>query len=490
MNLYKWSTTASDNDSAVPDGAPEGWLGQDVNDWGRESMARIREQASDAAYIEENYNLSPVGAKTLARVSTTQFTIAGCNATSVFTTGRRIRIVGATTDYGYVTSSSYGGANTTVNVTMDSGDVPTTPTLAYVHVDTKIRNAAYYSTGSGNGLDADKVDGYHLADILGPAIFAEAVINGGMAVAQRGTAISCPASTKTLTADRWFCNPAAGTLTWFQVSTALTGAVSKYGSRLLGATSVTSTADFGQRIESYLIPYIKTTITISALVKNETGASLTLTLRLGTPGSADDFTSVTNQLSTSLTAIASAGTTRLTATVDISGYTNIDNGLEVVFRVPAGALNSAVKSITITEVQIDRAANFSYFRLRQIPDEIARCQRYYQKTFAYETLPEQGWYGTFTGAPPGALIMPGSSHSPGPNTGVSWMFPVPMRATPTVVTFNPDAAAATGMQMDGTGEYTITSVPSTAGVNFYANTTSLGGQDQAIIFGATAVSEL
>lgn len=490
MNLYKWSTTASDNDSAVPDGAPEGWLGQNVNDWARESMARIREHASDAAYIDENYNLGTVGAKTITRISATQLTIANCDATAYFTAGRRIRVVGATTDHGFVTSSSYGAPTTTVNVSMDSGDVPTTPTQVLVHIDAKLRDAAYYKSGSGNLLNADLVDGYHAADIFGPAIFAEAIINGGMAVAQRGTAILCPVNTKTLTADRWFCNPAAGTgsLTWFQTKTTLSGAVSKYGSRLLGASGITGTVDFGQRIESSLIPYIKTTVTISALVKNETAASLALQLRLGTPAAADDFTTVTNRLGQTMTSIASGTTQRISYTVDISGYTNIDNGLELVFRVPAGSLSSSGKSLTITEVQIDRASAFNYFRFRPFQDELLRCQRFYNKTFAYETVPEQDWTGGGTGFQSGALVIPGSSFSSGSdNTGVSWMFPTIMRATPTVVTFNPGAADAKAVNISGSDSKTVTATASTSGVIL---SISAAVNDRAYVVGATAEAEL
>lgn len=488
MNLYKWSTTAGSNNSAVPDGAPDGWLGQNVNEWGREVMARVREQASDAAYIDETYQLSAVGTKSLTRASSTQLTIQSCDATAHFTTGRRIRIVGATTDHGFVTSSSYSAPNTSVNVTMDSGDVPTSPTQVLVHVDSKIRSAAYKSAGAGNGLDADTVDGYNAADIIGPAIFAEAIVNGGMAIAQRGSSVSCPAATNTYTADRWFANPSAGTLSWFQTTTTLTGAVSKYGSRLLGAVSVSGTVDFGQRIESYLIPYIKTTITISALVKNDTTASLTLSLRLGTPAAADDFTTVTNRLTTSLTAISAGTTSRLTYTVDISGYTNIDNGLELAFRVPSGSLNSAFKSVTITEVQIDRSATFSYFRLRQIPDDMVRCLRYYQKTFAYETIPEQEWDSGGSGFPAGSIIISGSTNSGSvDNAGVTWQLLQPMRTTPTVTTYNPESADTKAVRFDRTTSATVTVVASTSMVNLSIDSGSTG---KPYLVGASAVAEL
>jgi hypothetical protein len=106
-----------------------------------------------------------VGAKSLTRVSATQFTILACDATAYFTTDRRIRVVGATTDQGFVTSSSYGAPDTTVNVVMDSADVPTAPTQALVLVDAKIRGSAYKKPGTGNGLDADLLDGLHATSL-------------------------------------------------------------------------------------------------------------------------------------------------------------------------------------------------------------------------------------------------------------------------------------------------------------------------------------
>lgn len=40
-NVSQYSTSASSNNSASPDGAPEGWSPSDVNNWGREVMAAL-----------------------------------------------------------------------------------------------------------------------------------------------------------------------------------------------------------------------------------------------------------------------------------------------------------------------------------------------------------------------------------------------------------------------------------------------------------------
>ena len=390
MELYKWSKTAANNNSAVPDGAPEGWVGANVNNWGREQMASIRTHIEDAAYFDPNYQLTAVGVKSLTRVSATQFTILACDATAYFTADRRIRVVGATTDQGFVTSSSFA-VDTTVNVTMDSADVPTAPTQALVLVDAKIRGLAYKKPGSGNGADADTLDTYHAADLYGTALFAEALVNGSMLVWQRGTgSTSCPAGTRTLLADRWFTNPAGAAATAIRTTTVPTGAISPYALLVTGAASVTATTVAGQRVESYLMPYVKSgSVTISALVKNDTTAALVLSLLLGTPNAVDDFTTVVNRLTQALTSIPSGNSQRVSFTVDVSGYTNINNGLQVEFQAPNGALDSGAKSITITEIQVDRATLFTFFRFRTLPDELVRCRRYYQKTFPYATAPAQ-----------------------------------------------------------------------------------------------------
>ena len=46
--ISTWSTTAADNNSASPDGAPEGWAPSHVNNWGRETMAAVRTWYEDA----------------------------------------------------------------------------------------------------------------------------------------------------------------------------------------------------------------------------------------------------------------------------------------------------------------------------------------------------------------------------------------------------------------------------------------------------------
>jgi hypothetical protein len=58
------------------------------------------------------------------RIDNDTFTVA-TDLTATYAVGRRVKLVGATTGYATIASSSYSAPDTTINVTMDSGNVPT-----------------------------------------------------------------------------------------------------------------------------------------------------------------------------------------------------------------------------------------------------------------------------------------------------------------------------------------------------------------------------
>lgn len=114
IELY--STTAANNNSAVPNGWPEGMAPSGVNDAARQMMAAIRTWYEDAQWI--NWG------DTTTYVASTQFKISGSNVTSRYTVGRRVRAVGSSTGtiYGIITASSFS-TDTTVTVAWDSGSL-------------------------------------------------------------------------------------------------------------------------------------------------------------------------------------------------------------------------------------------------------------------------------------------------------------------------------------------------------------------------------
>ena len=119
--LSGYSTTPGSNNAAVPDGWPEGMLPSDVNNCAREGMARVREWYEDAAWINLGH--------TVVSATSSTIVVSG-DQTSFYVAGRALRADG--TDYGWVSSSTYGAPNTTINVTGFS--VSGTPTTVEVGI--------------------------------------------------------------------------------------------------------------------------------------------------------------------------------------------------------------------------------------------------------------------------------------------------------------------------------------------------------------------
>jgi len=89
----------------------------------------------------------------------------------------------------------------------------------------------------------------------------------------------------------------------------------------------------------------------------------------------------------------------------------------------------------ITGVQLEKGSTATAFDYRPYGTELALCQRYYQKTYAQSATP-----GSITSGQSGALWSSVATTNSYPQIGY-WSFPVTMRATPTVVLYNPNTGA-------------------------------------------------
>lgn len=112
--ISTWSTSAGSNNSSPPDGFPENMSPSGVNNSAREVMAAVR-------LWYENVEWRDFG-HTVTRTGNTTFTIAA-DVTSTYVANRPIRCTDSSTLYGYIASSSYSAPNTTVTVTLDSGNL-------------------------------------------------------------------------------------------------------------------------------------------------------------------------------------------------------------------------------------------------------------------------------------------------------------------------------------------------------------------------------
>lgn len=128
-NLRKWSTTATGN-ATVAGGVStinfaEGQTPGSVNNSAREMMAQVRSiyTPSEWGWVEHS--------STASVATQTTFKLAG-NQTTNWTAGRRWRLKsGSTTRYGSIVSSSFT-VETTVTVTVDSGSLSASHSLAAI----------------------------------------------------------------------------------------------------------------------------------------------------------------------------------------------------------------------------------------------------------------------------------------------------------------------------------------------------------------------
>lgn len=116
IELY--STSAASNNSAVPNGFPEGMAPSGVNDAARQVMASIRTWYEASEWVNLGHTPTYIGA--------TQFSLT-TDLTATYQVGRRIKAVGTTpfTIYGTISVSSYASV-TTVTVVWDSGSLNST----------------------------------------------------------------------------------------------------------------------------------------------------------------------------------------------------------------------------------------------------------------------------------------------------------------------------------------------------------------------------
>jgi len=197
------------------------------------------------------------------------------------------------------------------------------------------------------------------------------IINGDMRIDQRnaGAAVTVPASTVTYTADRWYVFSTGSTLS-VQSLGGQTGVSSHY-LRATGAAGNTN-AVFGQRIESLNCTDLAgaaATVTLSWYAASSTETSMSYSVK---------YANSTNNFS-SVTAITS-GSQSITST--LTRYS-------VTFAVPGGAFTGlqielALTSFTsgtfdLTGVQLEPGTVATPFERRSYGQELALCQRYFER---------------------------------------------------------------------------------------------------------------
>ena len=144
--------------------------------------------------------------------------------------------------------------------------------------------------------------------------------------------------------------------------------------------------------------------------------------------------------------------------------------------------DNTANNFRLAGVQLEPGSVATDFEQRTFQDELALCQRYYAKTFPYSTTPAQA--AGFAGAVSSDFAYANAAGVIG-----QWDFPVRMRTSPTVTTYNPGVAAATWRNTGDSASATVTtSTTSDRQVRLQGDTDTVAGNAYQIH--ATASAEL
>jgi hypothetical protein len=286
----------------------------------------------------------------------------------------------------------------------------------------------------GTTLVANSASATGMAWAGNQAAGKNALINGAMDIWQRGTSFTLTSGSSIYTADRWAVFAEGATQTAAQSTSVPSATVAKYSLQITGATSATNLY-INQKIESANVAQYKGVITFSWYLYNNTGASITPQYRIDTPTAPDNWASANVGTPTNLQACANGAWTRISATVDVSGYTGINNGLQVTLM--GLALNSNSKIINITGCQIELSPIATSFarNASTLQGELAACQRYFVKSYNQADAP-----GTATAAGGKSVLVTASSVT---NVTFAVQYPVTMRTTPTVTYYSGQGTSGT-----------------------------------------------
>lgn len=352
--------------------------------------------------------------------------------------------------------------------------------------------------------------------------FDNALLNGGFWLAQRqapGT-LSTYSNTsgRAYGADRWGMTNENASIQYQRIDssgTPETGLQARYYGKFKKITSagkmVVSQVIEGTDVMSYRGRVVR----FQAKMKYSVAGSMTVrmaVLQLTAAGALDTIPA------TFVSAFGAVGTdptfgTNLAALTPIAGIADggsiVGNGLTCVLAstwtrysfcvtVPSDCKNLVLVTFTNgqpaanDELNVSEAGLYDGYEImdwspRPIQQIIALCQRFYAKTFELDSLPQATTL-------PGALRSIVGKAAAALGAQFHWRFPVVMRGTPTVATFNPVTAANTNPRRTGgtAGDETAVATANISSVSadITATDAAAGAVGDAVQVQATADAEL
>jgi len=309
------------------------------------------------------------------------------------------------------------------------------------------------------------------------------VINGDFGIWQRGTSITATSGQYTYGPDRFSVygyGVGTGTVTQ-QTFTPGTAPVAGYEGQFFARFKSTNTNLRVQQPIEDVRTFAGQTATVSFWMKSPTGttADVFYSQNFGSGGSASvDIGGSTITISSSWA--------RYTHTVAIPSVAGKTIGTSSYLALRFGAALNV--DIDIWGVQFEKGSAASPFQTATGTEqgELAACQRYYQKSFPQATAPAQN--AGKTGVVYFAQVVAGAVNQ----TVGGVRLTIIMRTTPTVTTFNPDAASAQVRNVSAGTNWTATAVEQIGDAGFGLQATAAAGSgagDRAVVH-YTAEAEL
>jgi hypothetical protein len=285
------------------------------------------------------------------------------------------------------------------------------------------------------------------------------LLNGAMEISQRFVTTSQNiAGTKAYTVDRWQGSSGAASSGDFVQLSSIGLNQYQYALRAqrTAGNTATTTIQVAQSLEtadSYQMQ--GQTVTLSFYARagaNYSAASNALVATLYT-GTGTDQNVLTGYTGSAASVTQTLNLTNSWARYSVTGtIPTTATEVGVVFTMTPVGTAGAADYFDLTGVQLELSPSASSFDFRAFVETYYRCQRYYQKTFGYPTVPAQNTSnGNYLSTP---ATRAGAVNNVGPYT----FYQVPMRQTPTATTFNPYAANAQARNVTQSADFSVTNL--------------------------------
>jgi hypothetical protein len=454
IETANWSETAASNNAAPPNGMPEGMAPSGVNDAGREIMGAVKRE-----WDRSHPTVTSGGS---ANAQTLSYSVNP----GALVQGQVYSFIAGFTNTG--PASLQVGSLVARTLKLD-GQGLLGGEIGAGNVITVFYDGSAYQIVSSRPI---------------PTIPAKNIlINPDFDIWQRGAGDSAiivfPASSSTYGPDRWYVGSGANEAGTVSASGIVVGGSrhSALVERTAGQTG-TSPMNFGQALTTdQMIQMQGRAVTISGWAIaganfSPTNGTVTIKLYVGTSSEAKrggGFTGETLVASASLNLMSGgvpAAAQKFTATGTVPFLST-----QGEFRfewTPVGTAG-AQDYVAFQQCKLEIGNQATAFQAVQFADELARCQRFYWKTFPYATAPAQNT-GSSTGALQGVQAAGAGAN------GFFGNFPLPtrMRVVGSVITYNPLAANANARNADAAADATIGTAPSSETTIAFSITTAGG----------------